>query len=219
MTTIAQLRILVVDDHEAVLGGTLSALQKDYAMAKITTAATAQDVLKQLATDLPDVVIADLAIPARAGSPPQIKTGMQLLRQLMSDYPDLNIVVQSAHVRSLVRLKPSIDTHRGGFTIADKNLPMKEMLVKVDWALKGVIYTPRDMRNGIEVRPEWLQVLHLAFREGLQDKTIAERMNVAERTVRYYWSKVQNALDIYPEAGKNVRIQTEIRAREEGLID
>ncbi|MFK8184227.1 MAG: response regulator [Phormidesmis sp.] len=218
-TTITQIKILVVDDHEAVLGGTLSALQKDYATAKISTATTAQDALQELAVDLPDIVIADLSIPMQSGGVPQIKNGMQLLRQLMSDYPDLNIVVQSAHVRSLVRLKPSIDTHRGGFTIADKNLSMKEMLVKVDWALKGVIYTPRDMRNGIEVRPEWLQVLQLAFQEGLQDKAIAERMNVAERTVRYYWSKVQNALDIYPEAGKNIRIKTEIRAREEGLLD
>jgi DNA-binding NarL/FixJ family response regulator len=118
-----------------------------------------------------------------------------------------------------VRLKPAIDTHQGGFTIADKNLPMKEMLTKVDWALKGLIYTPRDMRTGIEVKPEWLEVLRLAFKEGLQDKAIAEEMNVSERTVRHYWTKVQDALDVYPETGKNIRIQTEIRAREEGLID
>jgi DNA-binding NarL/FixJ family response regulator len=127
--------------------------------------------------------------------------------------------VQSAHVRSLIRLKPDIDTHQGGFTIADKNLPLKEMLEKVDWAIKGLIYTPRDMRTGIEVKPEWLEVLRLAFSEGLQDKAIAEQMNVAERTVRHYWTKVQDALSVYPEAGKNIRIQTEIRAREEGLID
>jgi len=30
---------------------------------------------------------------------------------------------------------------------------------------------------------------------------------------------VQDALEVYPEAGKNIRIQKEIRAREEGLID
>jgi DNA-binding NarL/FixJ family response regulator len=61
--------------------------------------------------------------------------------------------------------------------------------------------------------------LRLAFKEGLQDKAIAEEINVAERTVRHYWTKVQDALEVYPEAGKNIRIQTEIRAREEGLID
>jgi DNA-binding NarL/FixJ family response regulator len=218
MQRMTQLRILVVDDHEAVLGGTLNALKQDYATADIRTASTAQDAIAQLSETLPDVLVVDLALPEVAGDLPKTETGIRLLRTLMATYPELNIVVQSAHIRTLVRLKPTIDTHQGGFTVADKNLPMKEMLPKVDWALKGVIFTPREMRNGIEVRPEWLEVLQLAFQEGLQDKSIAERMNVAERTVRYYWTKVQNALNIYPEEGKNIRIQTEIRAREEGLL-
>jgi DNA-binding NarL/FixJ family response regulator len=64
-----------------------------------------------------------------------------------------------------------------------------------------------------------MEVLRLAFKEGLMDKAIADEMKVAERTVRHYWTKVQDALGVYPEAGKNIRIQTEIRAREEGLID
>ena len=93
------------------------------------------------------------------------------------------------------------------------------MLTKVDWALQGIIYTPRDMRTGIELKPEWLQVLKLAFQEGLQDKAIAEQINVSERTVRHYWSKIQDVLGVYPDPGKNIRIQTEIRAREEGVID
>jgi DNA-binding NarL/FixJ family response regulator len=62
-------------------------------------------------------------------------------------------------------------------------------------------------------------VLTLAFNEGLQDKAIAERMCVSERMVRHYWSKLQDALHVYPEDGKNIRIQTEMQAREEGLID
>lgn len=211
--------LFVVDDHEAVLAGTVSLLEKEYPDAKIRTANNAQTTQKDLALALPDLLIMDLSIPAAPGEPSQVESGVQLLRTLMEAYPTLNIVVQSAHVRALIRLKPAIDTHQGGFTIADKNLPMREMLEKVDWASKGLIYTPRDMRTTIEVRPEWLEVLILAFRDGLQDKAIAEKMNIAERTVRHYWTKVQDALNVYPEAGKNIRIQTEIRAREEGLID
>ncbi|MEQ8960318.1 MAG: LuxR C-terminal-related transcriptional regulator, partial [Coleofasciculus sp. C2-GNP5-27] len=109
--------------------------------------------------------------------------------------------------------------HEGGFTIVDKSLPLKEMLTKVDWALQGVVYTPKEMRTGLEVKPEWLELLTLAFQEGLQDKAIAQQMNIAERTVRHYWTKVQDALGVYPEPGKNIRIQTQMRAKEEGLID
>lgn len=218
-STDSRAKFLVVDDHESVLNGTVSVLQKDYPNADIRTATTAEAVNQQLEFGVPDLLVMDLSIPATPGDPSQIDSGLQLLRDLMDAYPELNMVVQSAHVRSLIRLKPSIDAHRGGFTIADKNLPIREMLEKVDWSLKGLIYTPRDMRAGIEVKPEWLDVLRLAFDEGLQDKAIATQMNVAERTVRHYWTKLQDALSVYPEAGKNIRIQTEIRAREEGLID
>lgn len=214
-----RINLLVVDDHESVLGGTVSALEKAYSDADIRTATTAKAVHETLKHGLPNLLVMDLSIPAAPSEPSQIESGIDLLRTLMETHSELNIVVQSAHVRSLIRLKPAIDTHQGGFTIADKNLPLKEMLEKVDWALKGLIYTPRDMRTGIEVKPEWLEVLQLAFGEGLQDKAIAEQMNVSERTVRHYWTKVQDALSVYPEAGKNIRIQTEIRAREEGLID
>lgn len=210
---------LIVDDHESVLAGTVSCLEKEYPAAEIRTANNAQDAEKHLAIATPDLLVMDLSIPQAPGESSQIEAGLQLLRTLMDTYPELNIVVQSAHVRSLIRLKPAIDIHQGGFTISDKNLPMKEMLEKVDWALKGLIYTPRDMRTGIEVKPEWLEVLELAFKHGFQDRTIAEQMKISERTVRHYWTKVQDALSIYPEAGKNIRIQTEIRAREEGLID
>ena len=125
------LKILVVDDHESVLGGTIAAVQKAYPEASISTATTAIGVLKNLNEWTPDVLILDLAIPETLEDTSQVQTGIQLLRSLLERYPELNIVVQSAHVRTLVRLKPAIDTHQGGFTIADKGLSMKEMLVKV----------------------------------------------------------------------------------------
>ena len=214
-----RMTILVVDDHEAILGGTVSALEKAYPDAEIRTAMTAEAVQENLAHGLPDLLVMDLSIPSAPGEASQIDVGIELLRHLLDTQTELNIVVQSAHVKSLVRLKPSISDYPGGFTIADKNMPLKEMLEKADWALKGLIYTPRDMRARIEIKPTWMEMLHLAFGEGLQDKAIAEQMHVSERTIRHYWSKVQDALDVYPEPGKNIRIQTEIRAREEGLID
>jgi DNA-binding NarL/FixJ family response regulator len=212
-------QLLIVDDHDSVLSGTVSAVQQAYPDADIRTARTAQETLETLEARVPELVVMDLSIPETTGEPSQTETGVNLLRTLMQKYPELNFVVQSAHVKALVRIKPTIDSHRGGFTIVDKMLPLKETLTKIDWALQGLIYTPKDMRTGLELKPEWLEVLQLAYREGLQDKAIAEQMNVSERTVRHYWTKVQDALEVYPDSGKNIRIQTEIRAREVGLID
>ena len=68
-----------------------------------------------------------------------------------------------------------------------------------------------------------LQVLQLAFAQGLQDKAIAEQMQVQPGTVRHYWRKLYDVLGIDPdierEAKRNLRTLVEMRARERGLID
>ncbi|QIR39358.1 response regulator transcription factor [Tolypothrix sp. PCC 7910] len=215
------LTILVIDDHESVLGGTVDVLKKKYPSAKFITAINAKNALEQMMTSQADLVVMDLSMPEHPGTTARPDTGIQLLRNLMKSYPHLNIVVQSAHARTLVRIRPDIDSHKGGFTVADKSLSTQEMLTRVDWALQGLTHTKdiKGINSGLEVKPEWLKVLTLAFEEGLQDKTIAERMCMSERMVRHYWNKLQDALDVYPEEGKNIRIQTEMKARHEGLID
>jgi DNA-binding NarL/FixJ family response regulator len=221
LTGKALLKILVIDDHESVLGGTIDILRKQYPSAEFSTAITAKNALHEVSSIQPDLVVMDLSIPENSEDMARPDTGLQLLRALMKNYPNVNIVVQSAHVRTLVRIRPDIDAHKGGFTVADKSLSSQDMLTRVDWALQGLTHTKDIKRtcSGLEVRPEWLRVLTLAFEEGLQDRAIAERMCVGERMVRHYWSKLQDALDVYPDKGKNIRIQTEMRAREEGLID
>jgi DNA-binding NarL/FixJ family response regulator len=213
------LKFIVVDDHEAVLEGTCSVLQGQYPESKILTARAADQVEPLVQDVKPDLVVMDLSIPAKFGEQPQTEMGLQVLRSQLTDHPTLNVVVQSANVRPLIRLKPMIDMHQGGFTIADKSLPIAEMLIKVDWALKGLLYTPPEMRTGLEVKPEWVKVLELAFKESLTDKVIAGRMNMSERAIRHYWTRVQDALGVYPEEGQNIRIQTYNRAREVGLLD
>ena len=214
-------KILLIDDHELVIGGTIDVLRRHYPNAEILTAQTAQNVPEEIEKFQPDVVVMDLSIPEKPGVAARTEVGIQLLKTLMKKYPNLNLVVQSAHVRTLVRIKPEIDAHKGGFTVADKSLSSKEMLTRVGWAMQGLTHTKdiKSIQAGLEFKPEWLTVLTLAFQEGLQDKAIADRMNVSERMVRHYWTKVQDALNVYPEEGKNIRIQTEMRSREEGLID
>ena len=210
---------VVVDDHDSVLKGTCSALKDQYPTAQIATSNVASEVEALVADKKPALVMMDLSIPTAAGEQSQTEVGLELLRALLQSYPQLNFVIQSAHVRSLIRLKPAISAHGAGFTISDKSLPTAEMLIKVDWALNGLLYTPPEMRTGTELKPEWLEMLNLAFVEGITDKAIAQKMNVSERTVRHYWTRAQDALEVYPSSGFNIRIQTYNKAREIGLFD
>lgn len=217
--------ILLVDDHELIGRGTANVLRERYPQATVAIATTVSAARNRLAANGLALLVMDLSLPETDDAVPKVESGLDLLRTALAVRPPLNIVVQSTHTNALVRVKSDIDSHQGGFTIADKSLGSQEMLGRIDWALQGLTHTKdlQSVQRGLEVRPEWLQVLELAFQEGLQDKAIAERLHVTERTVRHYWSKIQDVLGIYPEEskkeGKNLRVLTEIRAREAGLVD
>lgn len=213
-----QLKILIVDDHHLLLKGTIDLVQERFSEAQIRSARTAQDAWRQVEEQHPDLAILDLSIPQELDTDAHTEHGLGLLKDLMAAYPDLNLTIQSSTIKVLVRLRPEIDNHHGGFTIADKSLPIETFLTRIEWAIQGLSYT-KDLQTDLEVKPDWLEVLRLAFEEGLQDKGIAQRLYKSERTIRHYWSKIQDALGIYPEEGKNMRILTQIRAREAGLID
>lgn len=213
------IKILVVDDHELILGSTVQVLEQHYLKVDMHTAKTAWEALEKLDKVKPNLFVVDISIPDKEGGNARSEVGINLIKTVMERYPSLPIVVQSADFRPLVKLKFAIHEHAAGFIVAEKKLTKQEMLTRVDWAFGGVIYTPKEMRSGLEVKEEWLTVLDLAFNHGLQDKVIAEQMNIGERTVRRHWTNIQDVLDIYPEEGKNLRILTGIRARKEGLID
>lgn len=210
--------ILIVDDHRLLLNGTIALVQERFPIAHIFAAQTIQTALAHLAESPFDLAIVDLSLPDTETTTANIEYGLGFLKHLMQTYPRLNLMVQSSNVKALIRLMPDIDAHEGGFTVADKSLPVDAMLTRIDWAMQGFTHT-KDLQIDLEVKPEWLEVLRLAFEAGLQDKAIAQAMHKSERMIRHYWSKIQDALEIYPEEGKNIRALTQIRARETGLID
>ncbi|MBT9311807.1 response regulator [Leptothoe kymatousa] len=218
-------KILIVDDHQVVLSGTIDILRQNYPTYTLVTAKTAQEALEQLASHSLDLAILDLSIPGEPQEEAKVEHGIELLRQVMRQYPEQNIAIQSTHVKALVRVRSEIDSHQGGFTTVDKSMSSQDLVQRIDGALKGFSYT-RDIKaikSGIELKPEWLDVLTLAFHEGLQDKAIAQQLNVQPSTIRHYWNKLYDVLAIDPEIdkkeGKNLRSLTEIRARERGLLD
>ncbi|MBD2451774.1 response regulator transcription factor [Nostoc sp. FACHB-152] len=212
-------KFLVIDDHEAILQGTIPALQEKYPQAEILAAQDAQTAYQQFEHYHPDLLIVDLCLPEKPQAPAQIEVGIQLIRTLMSSPLAPSLVVLSTNIKPLVRLKPIINAYEGGFAAMDKSLPIREMLKFIDLALRGSIYLSSELRSRPEFDRKWIEVLKLKYEEGLTDKAIAQRMNLSDRTVRNYWIRLQDALGIYDEPGKELRIQIEIAARKIGLIN
>lgn len=218
-------KILVIDSCEIFLSGTTEILHSCYPDAVIKAATTVEKALDKIAIFEPDLIMTDIYIPENVGEAALINNGMQLLKMLLSNYPEINILVQSTHIKTLVRIKSEIDSYQSGFVVADKSLTTQEILNRVNWALEGLTHTKdiKGIHSKTEIKPEWLRLLNLAFKEGLQDKAIAADICVSERMVRHYWFKLQEVLNMNVEElkkqGKNLRVITHIRAREEGLID
>jgi DNA-binding NarL/FixJ family response regulator len=209
---------LVVDDHEAILAGTVPALQSAYPQAEVLTAPNIQRARLQMESRSADLIVLDLSLPEKPNTPANFEVGLQFLKALIESQIAPNILVLSTNIQPLVQLKPMINAYEGGFAAMDKSLPIREMLRLVDFALRGSIYLPPQLRSRAEFDPKWLEVLTLKFQEGLTDKAISQRMQVSDRTIRNYWIRLQDALGVYDEPGKELRIQVELAARKIGLI-
>jgi DNA-binding NarL/FixJ family response regulator len=219
------MNILIIDDHPLMLSSIKTLVQEQLPLAEILTASdssSAQEKLKSSNIDW-QLVIADLSIPLSEKESAKSENGLELLREIMRLYPELNLMVYSSNIKVLVQLKHQIDHHQGGFTIADKILSATEVKRRMQYAADGITFT-KEIRKGLELKPEWLSTLQLAD-TGLQDKAISEKINVTERAVRHYWTKLQDALEIYGKSDvnsddkMNLRVLTLKKAREAGLID
>lgn len=67
--------------------------------------------------------------------------------------------------------------------------------------------------------PQWVELLRLRFEFGFNDKAIAQKMQLSDRTIRNYWSRIQDALKITDDPEKNTKVLIGIEARKLGLID
>ena len=103
------LKFIVIDDHESVLNGTVEILRKNYPSAEFNTATNASYAFEQVINYQPDLLVMDLSIPEKPEMTAKVDTGIQLLKVLMENYSHLNLVVQSAHVKTLIRIRPYID--------------------------------------------------------------------------------------------------------------
>ncbi|MBE9064405.1 response regulator transcription factor [cf. Phormidesmis sp. LEGE 11477] len=211
-------RFLVVDDHETILEGTIPALQQQYPGAEILTAQCVRAAEQQISELSLDLVIVDLSLPIEPTMSATSKVGMQLLSKLMQSDTAPNLMVLSTNVKPLIRLRSLINSYEGGFVAMNKAAPIQAMLKSVEIALRGSIHLPPEVRARVEFDPKWLKVIELKYQEGLSDRAIAQRLGVSDRTVRNYWTRIQDALQVYDDPRQDLRVQILLAARRAGFI-
>lgn len=216
-------QFLLIDDHETVIAGLLPGLQQRYPDAKMVTVKDVRTAEAMLLSQSPTFVLLDLILPMELShsglrSPATMQAGLSLLQRVMRSSLAPDLMVLSVDVKPLIRLKAEIDGYQGGFVAINKAESLQAILTAVGIAMRGSIYLPPEVRSRPEFDARWLQVLTLKYIDGLSDRAIAQEMGITDRTVRNYWNRIQDALGVYDDSQKDIRIQIQQAAKRVGLI-
>ena len=204
------IRVAVVDDHPIVRDGIVANLQDAGDIVVAGTAGSAAEALALVRRERPDVVLLDLELPDRSG--------LELIVELKAALPQLRIVIFSAYGGEE---RVAVAISRGADSYVLKGTPSDEVLETIRSAVAG------QPRLGAEVAAQLLRSLHTPRRErvtprerevlgllaeGLSNRAIAARLNVAERTVRFHVGEIIERL------GAESRTQAVAFAKQRGLL-
>lgn len=225
------MRVLLVDDHELVWNGTRRLLEKvaeDFNWAGNLQFHTARDLESacRLADTPFDLILLDYHLPG--------PEGLEALQQIQTVFEGSIVCMVSAE-SSGAHIRAVLEAGAAGFI--PKSYGEAEMASALRLVLHQKVYAPAEFlfseeivrgRDVDEVRNEDLnaflrselsgrqrQVLGLAL-QGLPNKSIARRLQIAEGTVKVHLSMVYKALGVKNRVGALCRV---LQADAAGALD
>jgi len=195
-----QIRVLLCDDHELVRRGLRSVLDGVGGVRIVAEAADADAAIKAVDTDPPDVVIMDVRLPGRSG--------IEACREIRSAHPDTKVLILTAHADDEA-LFSSILAGAAGFVLKQvrgADLVGAIRQVAAGGSLLDPTVTARVLARlrgestggdeGIsDLTPQERKILDLVA-EGMTNREIAEKVFLAEKTVKNYVSNILSKLGL-----------------------
>lgn len=190
------LRLAIVDDHEVILGGLRDFLSREDDIEIAFEARTAEDALLAIEENVPDVAILDVRLPDM--------DGVSLCREIRTIYPSVRCLMFSSF-QSDTAMMEAVVAGASGFLLKDAELSEFIQAVRDVGRGRSLIdpsTTQRVLeqlhehtkRTGLEdLTPQERKILDL-MAEGLSNRDIAERLFLAEQTVKNYVSNVLSKL-------------------------
>lgn len=193
-------RIFIVDDHLVVIEGLTYYLQNQPGLSVCGHARNAQDGLRIILEMKPDVAIVDLSLDN--------SSGLDLIKDLHFQIPDLPIIVLSMH-DEMIYAERVIRAGAKGYIMKDQSF--EKVVDAVHSVLRKEIFLSDAVKNRIMNRLAFpsaetgnmadlltdreLEVFRL-IGQGLRPRHIAEKLSMSVHTVETYCKRIREKLQV-----------------------
>jgi len=190
-------RIAITDDHEMVLKGIETMLLDTEEINVVGTYKDANDTLKNIIKDAPDVLLLDINLPDI--------NGIDLCKQLLKNNPDLKIIALTNFDETSF-VKRILTNGAQGYLL--KNTDKNELLEAIKTVFSGEQYLQRDIQKKllfqavgkttnstllIKLTRREKEVLQ-AISEELTTKEISEKLFISPKTVETHRMNLMSKL-------------------------
>jgi two-component system, NarL family, response regulator DevR len=197
----SEIRLVVVDDHAVVRQGVRALLDSQDDISVVGEAATQADALSETERERPDVVVMDVRLAEG--------NGIEATKQIRARFPDSNVLILTSFQDDEAI---AASARAGASAYVLKELRGLEIIAKVRAIASGedlldsaVTKAPMmRLRTGkhlmgdklARLSPQEERILELVA-EGRTNREIARTMELAEKTVKNYVSRMLLKLDLH----------------------
>jgi DNA-binding NarL/FixJ family response regulator len=209
-------RVVIADDNLLVRAG-IAALLRDAGLEVAAEASDADELLRAVDAERPEVAIVDIRMP-----PTQTDEGLQAAREIRARHPTTAIVILSEHVEAGVASRALAESAEGlGYLLKHRVTDVDEFVRTVrrvaaggsalDAQVVSRLLAPRGDDGPLRtLTPREREVLQLVA-EGLSNQAIAERLAVTLRSAEKYVSSIFAKLDLPDSGGEHRRVLAVLR--------
>ena len=204
-----RLKVLVVDDHRLMLEAIRVQLERQDDISVVGCVDSGEPVVALVGQTGPDVVLLDVRMPGM--------DGLTVLEQLQARYPSIAVVMLSG-IEDPALVRAALE--RGAAAFVLKGIDPRDLAGAVRQVMRGTIFRALD-RPGVGalsaleeagLSPRELSILE-ALESGGSNREIAERLFVAEQTVKFHLT------NIYRKLGVSSRTEAVHYAYANGLVE
>ncbi|GIU97479.1 MAG: DNA-binding response regulator [Actinomycetota bacterium] len=198
------MRILIVDDHALVRRGMYHVVKEGFPEADVLEAGSAEEALKLLRRpDAVDLALVDVRMPDL--------DGLELLRAIKSEWPDLPVIMISTY-ENAPYVKRALADGAAGYLLKDATPEDLTQAINVAISGSGNVLSPRVIQNLFEEqqgqagggggrRTEYSltqreQDILALLAEGRSNRDIAQRLYLSEKTVKAHLAAIFRKLGV-----------------------